>query len=103
MGSSISSSPGNTRRRHEEGGPIDEIHKVDQKLHHLRRVEAGYRKTIARAREAMKENTADPVKAERKFKKAKEKYERKIEKLQPKIKHLTSRREELKGRGAAKG
>ncbi len=79
------------------------MHKVDQKLHHLRRVEAGYRKTIARAREAMKENTADPVKAENKFKKAKAKYERKIEKLQPKIKQLTNRREELKSRGATKG
>lgn len=51
----------------------------------------------------MKENTADPVKAERKFKKTKEKYERRIEKLGSKIKLLTSRREELKERGAAKG
>jgi len=51
----------------------------------------------------MKENTADPVKAEKKFKKTKAKYERKVEKLQPKIKALTSRREELKGRHAAKG
>jgi len=79
------------------------LHKVDQKLHHLRRVEGGYRKTIARAREAMKDNTADPVAAERKFKKTKGKYERKIEKLQPKIKQLTVRREELKNRHAAKG
>lgn len=51
----------------------------------------------------MKENTADPVKAEKKFKKVKAKYERKIEKLNPKIKHLTSRREELKDRHPAKG
>jgi hypothetical protein len=103
MGSSISSSHGDTRRRREEGDPIDALHKVDQKLHHLRRVEAGYRKTIARAREDMKENTADPVKADRRFKKIRAKYERKIEKLQPKIKQLTIRREELKGRHAAKG
>ncbi len=51
----------------------------------------------------MKEDTADPVKAERKFKKTKAKYERKIEKLSPKIKQLTIRREELKDRHAAKG
>ncbi len=51
----------------------------------------------------MKENTADPVKAEKKFKAVRAKYERKIEKLQPKIKQLTIRREELKGRGATKG
>ena len=94
---------GDTRRRREEGGIIDALHKVDQKLHHLRRIEAGYRKTIARAREAMKENTADPVKAEKKFKKAKAKYERKIEKLQPKIKQLTNRRAELKDRHPTKG
>ncbi len=87
----------------EEGGTIDAIHKVDQKLHHLRRVEAGYRKSIARARADMKENTADPVKAEKKFEKLKDKYERKIEKLQPKIKQLTIRREELKDRHATKG
>jgi multidrug resistance efflux pump len=72
-------------------------------LHHLRRVEAGYRKTIQHAREAMKDNSADPVKAEKRFKKTKSKYEHKLEKLQPKIKALTHRREELKGRGAAKG
>ncbi len=82
---------------------MDALHKVDQKLHHLRRVEAGYRRSIARAREAMKENTADPVKAERRFDKTKDRYERKIEKLQPKIKALTLRRAELKGRGATKG
>ena len=51
----------------------------------------------------MKENTADPVAAEKKFKKIRAKYERKIERLQPKIKQLTVRREELKGRHAAKG
>lgn len=78
------------------------MHKVDQKLHHLRRVEAGYRKSIARARADMKDNTADPVKAEKKFDKLKGKYERRIEKLQPKIKRLTARREVLKGH-AAKG
>ncbi len=72
-------------------------------MHHLRRVEAGYRKTIHNAREAMKENSADPVKAEKKFKKVKAKYERKLEKLQPKVKQLTSRREELKDRHPAKG
>ncbi len=66
-------------------------------------MEAGYRKTIARARDDMKDNTADPVKAERKFKKIKQKYETKIEKLNPKIKQLTIRREELKDRGATKG
>lgn len=86
-----------------EGGRIDALHKVDQKLHHLRRVEAGYRKSIARARDTMKDDTADPVKAEKKFKKLKAKYERRIEKLQPKIKQLTIRREELKNRHATKG
>ncbi len=69
----------------------------------MRRIEAGYRKTIARARQDMKDNTADPVAAEKKFKKAQVKYERKIEKLQPKIKRLTIRREELKGHHATKG
>jgi predicted nucleic acid-binding Zn-ribbon protein len=86
-----------------EGGRIDALHKVDQKLHHLRRIEGGYRKSIARARDAMKEDSADPVKAEKRFKKLKAKYEHRIEKLQPKIKQLTSRREELKNRHAAKG
>ncbi len=75
---------------------------MDQKLHHLRRVEAGYRRTIQRAREDMKQNTVDPAKAERRFKAIKLKYERKIEKLQPKIKHLTIRRTELKDHKAAK-
>ena len=51
----------------------------------------------------MKEDTADPVAAEKKFKKLQGKYERRIEKLQPKIKLLTQRREQLKHRGAAKG
>ncbi len=51
----------------------------------------------------MKENTANPVAAEKKFKKVRAKYERKIEKLQPKIKQLTIRREELKDRHATKG
>lgn len=51
----------------------------------------------------MKQDTADPVRAEKKFKKLKGKYERKIEKLQPKIKLLTARREELKNRHVAKG
>ena len=96
-------SRGDARLRREEGGPVDPLHKVDQKLHHLRRVEAGYRKSIVRARDTMKEDTADPVKAERKFKKVKAKYERKIEKLQPKIKELTNRRAELKNHHAAKG
>ena len=51
----------------------------------------------------MKENTADPVAGEKRFKKVQAKYERKIEKLSPKIKQLTIRREELKHRGVAKG
>ena len=51
----------------------------------------------------MKENTADPVAAEKKFKKLQARYERKIEKLQPKIKQLTNRREQLKHGKAAKG
>jgi hypothetical protein len=51
----------------------------------------------------MKENTANPVAAEIKFKKLKAKCERKIEKLQPKIKRLTNRRAELKDGRAAKG
>ncbi len=66
-------------------------------------MEAGYRKSIARARSDMKENTADPVAAEKRFKKAQAKYERRIEKLQPKIKRLTIRRAELKEHGATKG
>lgn len=69
----------------------------------MRRIEAGYRKTIARARDALKDASVDPVKAEKKFKKLKARYEKKIDKLQPKIKALTSRREELKNRNAAKG
>ena len=102
MGCSISSSPEGIARYSEEGDPTDALHKVDQKLHHLRRVEAGYRKSIARARQTMKEDTADPVAAEKKFKKLQGKYERRIEKLQPKIKLLTQRREQLKHRGAAR-
>ncbi len=101
--SSISSSRAGIPPRSEEDETIDALHKVDQKLHHLRRIEAGYRKTIARARQDMKDNTADPVAAEKKFEKVRGKYERKIEKLQPKIKKLTIRREELKGHHAAKG
>ncbi len=73
------------------------LDKIDQKLHHLRRVEASYRAAIRRAREAMRENSADPVKAKKKFEKARARYERKIDKLQPKVKQLTNRRSELKG------
>ena len=51
----------------------------------------------------MKENTADPVAAEKKFKKLQARYEHKIEKLQPKIKALTNRREQLKHGKPAKG
>ncbi len=58
---------------------------------------------IARARQDMKDNTADPVAAEKRFHRLQDKYERRIEKLQPKIKRLTIRREELKGHHAAKG
>ncbi len=66
-------------------------------------MEAGYRKSIARARSDMKENTADPVAAEKRFKKVQAKFERKIEKLQPKIKQLTIRREALKDHRPTKG
>lgn len=51
----------------------------------------------------MKDETVDPVKAEKKFKKIKAKYDAKIDKLQPKIKKLTNRRTELKEGRAAKG
>ncbi len=51
----------------------------------------------------MKENTADPVAAEKRFKKVQAKFERKIEKLQPKIKQLTIRREALKDHRPTKG
>ena len=61
------------------------------------------RQELARAREAMKENTADPVRAQKKFEKIKAKYDRKIERLQPKVKELTLRRAELKERHTAKG
>jgi hypothetical protein len=51
----------------------------------------------------MKDNTADPSKAEARYTKIKAKFERRIEKLQPKIKHFTVLRAEVKDRGAAKG
>ncbi len=73
------------------------LDKIDQKLHHLRRVEASYRAAIRRAKQAMRENTADAVKAKKKFEKFRAKYERKIDKLQPKVKQLTNQRAELKG------
>lgn len=82
---------------------ISELRKIDQKLQHLRRVEASYRSEIRRALQAMKDNTANPVKAEARFKKTKAKFERRIEKLQPKIKHFAVLRAEMKDRGAAKG
>lgn len=71
--------------------------KIDQKLHHLRRVEASYRAAIRRAQHAMRENTVDSVKAKKKFEKIRAKYGRKLEKLQPKVKKLTNQRAELKG------
>lgn len=73
------------------------VGKIDQKLQHLRRVEAGYRKYIRRAQEEMRMNTVNPEKARRKFEKVKAKYERKIDKLQPQVKQLTIRRSEMKG------
>ncbi len=76
---------------------IATLEKIDQKLHHFRRVEASYRTAIRRAQQAMRENTADPVRAKKKFEKFRAKYERKIEKLQPKVKQLTHQRAVLKG------
>lgn len=73
------------------------VGKIDQKLQHLRRVEASYRKYIRRAQDEMRMNTVDPEKARRKYEKVKAKYERKIEKLQPQVKRLTNRRSEMKG------
>lgn len=60
-------------------------------------MEASYRATIRRAQQAMRENTADPVKAKKKFEKIRAKHERKIAKLQPKVKQLTNLRAERKG------
>ncbi|HEY7588482.1 MAG TPA: hypothetical protein VIB49_07040 [Thermoplasmata archaeon] len=79
------------------------VAKIDQQLQHVRRVEAGYRKVIRRAHEAMRMDTVNPEKARRKYEKTKAKYEHKIEKLQPKVRQLTARREELKGEHPAKG
>ncbi|MFA5896914.1 MAG: hypothetical protein WC985_08445 [Thermoplasmata archaeon] len=76
---------------------IANLEKLDHKLHHLRRVEASYRAAIRRAQQAMRENTADPVKAKKKFEKIRTKHERKIAKLQPKVKQLTNLRAERKG------
>ncbi|HLE54387.1 MAG TPA: hypothetical protein VI999_04000 [Thermoplasmata archaeon] len=76
---------------------IATLEKIDQRLHHLRRVEASYRAAIRRAQQAMRQNTADPVKAKKKFEKFRAKYERKIDRLQPKVKQLTHERAELKG------
>lgn len=78
-------------------GSIANLAKIDQRLHHLRRVEASYRSSIRRALQAMKENTVDPSKAKLRYEKTKAKYERKIEKLQPKVKQLMNQRAELKG------
>jgi predicted nucleic acid-binding Zn-ribbon protein len=85
------------------GATISELRKIDQKLQHLRRVEASYRSEIRRAFQAMKDNPANSTKAEVRYKKVKAKFERRIDKLQPKIKHFTVLRSELKDRGAAKG
>ena len=79
------------------------MRKIDQKLQHLRRVEASYRSEIRRALQAMKENTVNPTRAEARYKKIKSKYERSIEKLQPKVKQLTVLRAEMKDRRTAKG
>lgn len=73
------------------------LEKLDHRLHHLRRVEGSYRAAIRRAQQAMRENTADPVKAKKRFEKIRAKYERKIEKLQPQVKQLTNQRAERKG------
>lgn len=73
------------------------LEKLDHRLHHLRRVEASYRAAIRRAQQAMRENTANPVKAKKRFEKIRAKYERKIEKLQPQVKQLTNQRAERKG------
>ncbi len=76
---------------------IANLEKIDHQLHHVRRVEASYRAAIRRAQQAMRENTADPMKAKKKFEKVRAKYSRKIERLQPKVKRLTNQRTELKG------
>ncbi len=73
------------------GSEIPAADKLERKLKRLRRIEAGYRAEIRRAQHAMKENTVDRLKAERKFERIRAKLEGKIERVQPKIKALTNR------------
>ena len=84
-------------------GTIADLRKINERLRHYQRVEASFRAEIRRAHEAIKEDRANPARAEARYKKVKEKYERKIGKVLPKIKRLTALRNELKGRPAAKG
>lgn len=78
------------------GAQIPDAEKLERKLKRLRRIEAGYRAEIRRAQHAMREETVDRLKAERKFEKRRAKLEAKIEKVQPKIKALTNRAAEAK-------
>jgi len=64
--------------------------KLERKLKRFRRIEAGYRAEIRRAQHAMKENTVDRLKAERRFERRRAKLEGKIERIQPKIRALTN-------------
>ena len=84
-------------------GTIADLRRGDEKRRHYRRGEGSYRSEIRRAHEAMKEDRANPTKAEARYERIKQKYERKIEKLLPKIKRLTVLRAELKGRRPTKG
>ena len=86
-----------------ERGTIADVRKINERLRHYQRVEASYRAEIRRAHEALKEDRANPTRAEARYRKVKDKYERKIDKLLPKIKRLTALRNELKGRPATKG
>ncbi len=66
--------------------------KFDRKLKRFRRIEAGYRAEIRRAQQAMKMETVDRLRAEKRYAKIRAKFEAKIEKLQPKIRDLTNRK-----------
>jgi len=72
------------------GSEIPAADKLERRLKRLRRIEAGYRAEICRAQHAMKGDTVDRLKAERKFERLRAKLEGKIERVQPKIKALTN-------------
>lgn len=69
---------------------IPSAEKFDRRLRRLRRIEAGYRAEIRRAKHAMEAETFDRTKAEKRYHRLRAKLEGKIERLQPKIKELTN-------------